>query len=52
MERYSHSQPKRDFASHTRHLNAQMVNSVFREPVHQILEKIKSEPYFKWPNKM
>ena len=25
---------------------------VFKELVHQILEKIKAEPYFKWPNKM
>ena len=25
---------------------------MFREPVHQILMKIKNEPYFKWPNKM
>ena len=25
---------------------------VFREPIHQVLEKIKNEPYFKWPNKM
>ncbi|XP_065636820.1 uncharacterized protein LOC136070608 [Quercus suber] len=29
-----------------------VVNTVFREPVHQVLEKIKNEPYFKWPNKM
>ena len=29
-----------------------MVNAVFREPVHQVLEKIKNEPFFKWPNKM
>ena len=29
-----------------------MVNLVFKEPVHQILKKIKNEPYFKWPNKM
>ena len=29
-----------------------MINAVFREPVHQILEKIKNEPYFKWPNKI
>ena len=29
-----------------------MVNSLFKEPVYQILEKIKNEPYFKWPNKM
>ena len=25
---------------------------MFREPVHQVLEKIKNESYFKWPNKM
>ena len=25
---------------------------VFRKPIHQVLEKIKNEPYFKWPNKM
>ncbi|XP_050248918.1 uncharacterized protein LOC126696182 [Quercus robur] len=25
---------------------------VFWEPVHQILDKIKDEPYFRWPNKM
>lgn len=30
----------------------QMVNAVFREPVHQVLEKIKNEPFFKWLNKM
>ena len=32
--------------------NAQVVSSVFKEPVYWILEKIKNEPYFKWPNKM
>ena len=25
---------------------------MFREPVCQVLEKIKNEPFFKWPNKM
>ena len=29
-----------------------MVSTVFREPVQQVLEKIKNEPFFKWPNKM
>ena len=24
---------------------------MFKEPVHQIIEKIKVESYFKWPNK-
>ena len=31
---------------------AQLVNSLFKEPVFQILEKIKNEPYFNWPKKM
>ena len=30
----------------------QAVNTVFREPVHQVLEKIKNEPFSKQPNKM
>ena len=30
----------------------QVVNTVFREPVHQILEKIKNDLYFKCLNKM
>ena len=25
---------------------------MFQEPVYQVLEKIKNEPFFKWPNKM
>ena len=29
-----------------------MVGAVFREPVHQVLEKVKNESFFKWPNKM
>ena len=33
-------------------VGAQLVNSLFKEPVYQILEKIKNELYFKWPNKM
>nr|XP_023877989.1 uncharacterized protein LOC111990456 [Quercus suber] len=32
--------------------NPQAVNTVFKEPVHQVLEKIKSKPFFRWPNKM
>ncbi|XP_050290369.1 uncharacterized protein LOC126728616 [Quercus robur] len=31
---------------------AKVVNVVFRELVQQVLEKIKNEPFFKWPNKM
>ena len=33
-------------------INTSAVNIVFREPVRQFLEKIKNEPFFKWPNKM
>ena len=29
-----------------------MVNTIFQEPVQQVLEKIKNESFFKWPNKM
>jgi len=29
-----------------------VASTVFKEPVHQILKKIKVEPYFKWLNKM
>lgn len=51
-ERYNNNQPERDFAGHTGHSTIQVVNMVFREPVHQILEKIKNELYFKGLNKM
>ena len=30
----------------------QMVNSVFKEPIYQVLDKIKHEPYIRWLNKM
>ena len=32
--------------------STQAIGAVFREPVHQVLEKIKNESFFKWPNKM
>ena len=28
------------------------VNIAFREPVHKIVDQIKNEPFFRWPNKM
>ena len=30
----------------------QTVNAIFREPMQQVLEKVKNEPFFKWPSKM
>ena len=43
---------KRDYSEQLGSNNYQVVGAVFREPVHQVLEKIKNESFFKWPNKM
>ena len=51
-ERYNNSRPKRDFAEHSKSAIAQIVSTVFKEPVNQILEKIKNKSYFRWPSKM
>ena len=51
-ERYNNNRLRRDFTGHTGFPIAQVASIIFKEPVHQILEKIKVEPYFKWPNKM
>ncbi|XP_050278311.1 uncharacterized protein LOC126719842 [Quercus robur] len=52
LDRYNSSCLRRDFVGQSRAANTQTVNIVFRESVHRVLEKIKNEPYFKWPNKM
>ena len=46
-DRYNNKQPRRDYADQSRSNNTQVVGAVFREPVHQVLEKIKNEPLFK-----
>ena len=46
-DRYNNNKPRRDFAGQFGSAAPQVVNTVFREPVHQVLEKIKNEPYFK-----
>ena len=51
-DHYNNSRPRRDFTGQFESVAPQVVNIVFRDPVHQVLEKIKNEPYFKWPNKM
>ena len=51
-DRIQNNRPQRDFAGQSGSANTQMVNAVFREPVHQVLEKVKKEPFFKWLNKM
>ena len=50
--RAQNNRPRRDFTGQSRSANTQVVNVVFREPVQKILEKVRNEPFFKWPNKM
>ena len=50
--RYSNNRPRRDYINQSGLNNTQVVGAVFREPVHQVLEKIKNERFFKQPNKM
>ena len=52
LDRYNNNSPRRDFAGQYRSTNTLKVNTVFRELIQQVLEKIKNEPFFKWPNKM
>nr|XP_023927682.1 uncharacterized protein LOC112039071 [Quercus suber] len=51
-DRYNNNKPRRDFVGHSGSANAQAVNTVFKEPIHQVLEKIKNESFFRWPSKM
>ena len=46
-DRYNNNQSRRDFAGQSGSIATQVVSIVFQECVHQILEKIKSESYFK-----
>ena len=51
-DRYNNNRPRRDYTEQQVSNNNQVVGAVFREPVHQVLEKVKNEPFFKWPDKM
>ena len=51
-DRYNNDRPRRDFARQSEPTAPQMVNTMFQESMHQVLEKIKNESYFKWSNKM
>ena len=48
----SSNRPKRDYAEQSESTRAQAVHAVFREPLHKILEKVKCESFFQWPNRM
>ena len=51
-DRQPNNRPRRDFLGQPTSANTQAVNVVFREPVQKVLEKVRDEPFFKWPNKM
>ena len=51
-DRYNNNWPRRDYVEQTGSNNNQVVGAVFQVPVHQVLEKVKNESFFKWPNKM
>ena len=51
-DRYNNNRSRRDYVEQSGSNNTQIVGAVFREPVHQVLEKIKNEPFFKRLNKM
>ena len=46
------TKPKKDFRIQEPEVQAEGVNVAFKEPVHKILERIKNESFFRWPNKM
>ena len=51
-DQYNNNRSRRDYAGQSGSTNTKMVSAVFREPVRQVLEKIKNEPFFKWLKKM
>ena len=46
-DRYNNNRLSRDYTEQQVSNNNQLVRAVFREPVHQVLEKVKNEPFFK-----
>ena len=46
------SRPRRDLRVQEPKVQIREVNMAFREPVHKIIDRIKNEPFFRWPNKM
>ena len=46
------SRPQRDLRVQKPEVQLGEVNVAFKEPVHKIVDRIKNEPFFRWPNKM
>ena len=40
-DQYNNNQPRKDYVDQSRSNSTQVVGAIFREPVHQVLEKIK-----------
>ena len=46
------ARPKKEFRMQEPEVQIEGVNVAFKEPVHKILDRIKNESFFRWPNKM
>ena len=46
------TRPKKDFRMQESEVQIEGVNVAFKEPMHKILDRIKNESFFRWPNKM
>ena len=46
------SRPRKDLRFREPEPRMGEVNVAFKEPVHRIIDRIKNEPYFRWPNKI
>ena len=46
------SRPRKDLKIQESGAQMEEVNMAFKEPVHKIMDRIKNESYFRWPNKM
>ena len=51
-DQYNNNRPRKDYVGQSGPVNTLVVNAVFRKLVRQVLEKIKNQPFFKWPNKI
>ena len=51
LDWYNNNRPRRDYADQSESTNTQVVSAVFQDLVHQVLENIKNEPFFKWPDR-
>ena len=47
FDRFNNNRPRKDYDRQSGSTNTQVVNVVFRGPVHQVLKKIKNKPFFK-----